>query len=148
MKETRGEFTLSTEPGDQQPERIHAYLTRSYWAEGISLELVQRSVANSLCFGLFRGGDQIGLARVVTDKATFAYLCDVYVLEEYRGRGLAQWMIGSILSFPELQGLRRFMLATRDAHTLYTRFGFNPPDHPESLLEIRKSGMYRKSKQL
>jgi GNAT superfamily N-acetyltransferase len=142
MKLTRGEFILSCDPADQQPERIHAYLTRSYWAEGISLELVKKSLPNSLCFGLFHRGDQVGLARIITDKATFAYLCDVYVLEEFRGRGLAHWLMESVMAHPDLQGLRRFTLATRDAHTIYADFGFKPPANPDNLMEIVRPGLY------
>lgn len=145
MRITRGEFTISSERGDQQPEQIHAYLVRSYWAEGIPLDLVKRSIENSLCFGLFHNGRQIGLARVITDQATFAYLCDVYVLEEYRGQGLSKWMLETVFVDPDLQGLRRFMLATRDAHTLYAQYGFRAPENPETLMEIRKHDLYKKS---
>lgn len=140
---TRGEFTLSDEPEDQQQEQIHAYLTRSYWAEGISLDLVRRSLRHSLCLGIFHRDRQIGLARVVTDRATFAYLCDVYILEEFRGQGLARWLMEAVSSHPDLQGLRRFMLATRDAHRLYAQFGFVPAARPESLMEIVKRGLYQ-----
>jgi len=134
--EKRGDYSLSAERGDQQVDRIHAYLSRSYWAKGIPLETVARSVENSLCVGVFTGGEQVGLARVVTDRATFAYLCDVYVLEEHRGRGLASWMLSALAAHPDLQGLRRFMLATRDAHALYERHGFTPVKRPQSLMEI------------
>lgn len=134
--EKRGDYSLSAERGDQQVDRIHAYLSRSYWAKGIPLETVARSVQNSLCVGVFTGGEQVGLARVVTDRATFAYLCDVYVLEEHRGRGLASWMLSALAAHPDLQGLRRFMLATRDAHALYERHGFTPVKRPQSLMEI------------
>jgi GNAT superfamily N-acetyltransferase len=142
MQWTRDEFTLSDEPEMQQPERIHAYLTQSYWAEGISLDLVKKSLRESLCLGLFHQSRQIGLARVVTDRATFAYLCDVYVLEEFRGRKLSVWLIETVMAHPELQGLRRVMLATRDAHELYRRFGFSTPAKPETLMEICRTGMY------
>ena len=142
MKSTRGDYTLSDEPSAQQPERIHAYLTRSYWASGIPLELVKRAMAGSLCFGIFHGADQVGFARVITDRATFAYLADVYILEEHRGRGLANWLVKTITGHPELQGLRRFMLATRDAHPLYAKYGFTPAAKPELLMELVKSPAY------
>lgn len=142
MTEHRGAFSLSSEQQDQQPERIHAYLTRSYWAAGISLELVKRCLQGSLCFGVFHEGAQVAFARVVTDRASFAYLCDVYVLEEYRGRGLAKWLLQAVTARPDLQGLRRFTLATRDAHGLYAQFGFKPPQKPDMLMEIVRPGLY------
>ena len=144
MKKARGELTLSHEREDQQPERIHAYLTRSYWSEGIPLSVVRRSIEGSLCFGIFTNGEQIAFARVVTDSATFAYLCDLYVLEEFRGRGLAKWMMEEIIAHPQLQGLRRFTLATRDAHSLYARYGFAPLARPQSVMEILKRDTYLK----
>lgn len=143
MKKTRGEFTLSWDPADQQAERIHAYLTRSYWAPGIPLEIVRRSLAGSLGFGIFASGEQVAFARVITDGATFAYLCDVYVLEEFRGRGLSKWLLDEIVAHPQLQGLRRFSLATRDAHSLYARYGFAPLAQPQSMMEIRNPRLYQ-----
>ena len=133
----RGDYTLNITTEAQQLERIHAFLARSYWAKDIALATVARSVANSLCVGVFHKGEQVGFARVVTDRATFAYLCDVYVLEEHRGRRLASWMLEVIAAHPNLQGLRRVMLATRDAHGLYARHGFKPVAKPESLMEKR-----------
>ena len=134
--EAKGEYTASAEREDQQLGRIHAYLSRSYWAKGIPLEKVATSIQNSLCVGVFLKGEQVGFSRVVTDRTTFAYLCDVYVLEEHRGRGLASWMMRIIRAHPDLQGLRRFLLATRDAHELYRRHGFAAVKRPESLMEI------------
>lgn len=139
---SRSGYSISWERSAQQAERIHAYLTRSYWCEGIPLSVVQRSIEGSLCIGVFAKGEQVGFARVITDSATFAYLCDVYVLEEHRGRGLASWMLEEILAYPPLQGLRRFTLATRDAHGLYARHGFKPLDKPESFMEIRWRDVY------
>jgi GNAT superfamily N-acetyltransferase len=127
----------------QQVDRIHAYLSRSYWAKGITLPMVERSVANSLCVGVFLSGEQVGFARVVTDRATFAYLCDVYVLEGHRGKGLASRMLKAIADHPDLQGLRRIMLATRDAHELYRRHGFAQVKRPESLMEIRNPAYFQ-----
>jgi ribosomal protein S18 acetylase RimI-like enzyme len=125
-------------------DAIHAYLTRSYWAEGISKELVARSMAGSLCFGLLDAERQIGFARVVTDRATYAYLCDVYVLEDYQGRGLGTWMMRELMTHPNLQGLRRFGLVTRDAHGLYEKLGFTPLANPGGYMEIARPGLYRR----
>lgn len=139
-------YRFSCERADQQPERIHAFLTRSYWAEGIGLDLVRRCIAGSLCCGAFAGDEQIGFARAVTDAATFAYLADVYVLEEHRGRRVAERMLQTLFAHPDLQGLRRMMLNTRDAHRLYRRFGFVETAHPERIMEIVRPGLYRRSR--
>ncbi|MDB6110411.1 MAG: GCN5-related N-acetyltransferase [Pedosphaera sp.] len=139
----RDGYTTSCERALQQDERIHAYLAGSYWAEGIPLALVRRSLDHSLCVGVFWGGDQVAFARVISDRATFAYLCDVYVLEEHRRKGLSAWMLEVITAHPELQGLRRFVLATRDAHGLYAKFGFTPLSTPNAWMEIVKSGLYK-----
>jgi GNAT superfamily N-acetyltransferase len=121
---------------------IHAYLTRSYWAAGVPLRVVEKSIDHSLCFGAFHSGQQVGFARVTTDCATFAYLADVYVLESHRGNGLAQRLMDRVLSHPDLQGLRRFMLVTRDAHGLYEKFGFRPLGNPQSIMEILNPSIY------
>jgi ribosomal protein S18 acetylase RimI-like enzyme len=138
----RGSLSISTDPGRLDIDAVHAYLTRSYWATGIPRHLVERSLQGSLCFGLFDGAHQIGLARVVTDRATFAYLCDVYVLDAYRGRGLGKWLMESVVAHPDLQGLRRFVLVTRDAHGLYEQFGFTPLARPGSYMEILRPDAY------
>jgi len=130
-------YEISTDPSRLQLDAIHAYLTRSYWSPGIPREVVARAIANSLCFGVYLGDTQVGFARVVTDKASFAYLADVYVLEEHRGQALSKRLVEQVLSHPELQGMRRFLLATRDAHGLYARFGFKAPANPDNLMEIR-----------
>ncbi len=127
-------------------DAIYAFLSRSFWAEGISKTIVAKSLKHSLCFGLFHDRKQIGLARVITDRATFAYLCDVYVLEEYRAKRLGVWLIETVMAHPDLQGLRRFQLVTRDAHGLYKRFGFKPPANPVRHMEIFRDGMYLKRK--
>ncbi len=132
-----GELSVSTDPARQDAGAVHAYLTRSYWAEGISRELVERSLRHSLCFGLFDANRQIGLARVISDYATFACLADVYVLENYRGRGLGKWLIRCVTEHSELQGLRKFILLTRDAHELYRPFGFDAPKKPQNYMEKR-----------
>ena len=129
-------FLISTNPARFDMDAVHAYLTRSYWAEGITKDTVAKSIKSSLVFGLYEGNRQIGLARVITDNATFAYLCDVYVLEDYRGRGLGKWLVASVRSHPDLQNLRRFVLVTRDAHGLYDQFGFAPLKYPERYMEI------------
>jgi N-acetylglutamate synthase-like GNAT family acetyltransferase len=139
-------FTISTDPSKLDVDAIHGYLSRAYWSEGIPRHLVERSLSNSLCFGLFDGRNQIGLARIITDRATYAYLCDVYVLEEYRGKGLGIWLMERVMSHPDLQGLRRFSLATRDAHGLYRKFGFAELEKPQSQMEIKKSSIYSESK--
>lgn len=139
---TKGQYWITTDPQKLDVDAIHAYLTRSFWAEGIPKATVTKAVANSLCFGLFDGSAQVGLARVVTDRATYAYLCDVYVLETHRGRGLGKWLIETVMAHPDLQGLRRFQLVTRDAHGLYSRHGFAAPINPDRHMEIFKHGMY------
>ena len=139
----RGEFTITTDTSRVDVDAVHAYLTRSYWAEGISRAVVAKSLELSLCFSLFEGGRQIGFARVVTDRATFAYLCDVYVLEEHRGLGLGKWLMRELLSHPDLQGVRRFMLVTRDAHGLYEPLGFRTPENPARYMEIVKPDIYK-----
>ena len=121
----RGEYVISTDRTRLDLHAVHDYLsTRSYWARGRDFETVSRAVEHSLPFGLYRGARQVGFARVVTDYATFAWLADVFVLEEFRGEGLGKWLVEVVLSHPELRGLRRWTLATRDAHELYRRHGF------------------------
>lgn len=141
---TRGEYFVSTDPARVDLAVVHGYLTRSYWCPGVSREVVRRSVANSLPFGVYhRSGVQVGFARVVTDKATYAYLADVFVLEEHRGRGLSKFLMETVMAHPDLQGLRRFALATKDAHGLYAQFGFAPLAEPERHMEKReKSGQW------
>jgi GNAT superfamily N-acetyltransferase len=142
------EFEISTDPARLQLARIHAFLSRSYWAKGIPLDLVRKSIAHSLCFGVFAHAGpeprQIGFARVISDQATFAYLADVYIEEDWRGRGLSRWLLRTILDHPELQGLRRFCLGTRDAHGLYAKFGFAVNAQPENWMEIRVFNAYEK----
>jgi GNAT superfamily N-acetyltransferase len=130
-------YDISTDPSRLQLDAIHAYLTRSYWSPGIPKEVVARGIANSLCFGIYQGEAQLGFARVITDKASFAYLADVYVLEAHRGQGLSKRLVEQILAHPELKGLRRFLLATADAHALYAQFGFKPLAAPDRMMEIR-----------
>lgn len=140
FQQTLGDgYLISDEPARLDVAAIHGYLTRSYWAAGIPREIVERSVRNSLCLGLYTAaGEQVGLVRIVTDYATYAWLCDVYVLEAQRGRGLSKAMLRAVLAHPELQSVRRFTLATRDAHGLYARFGFKPLAMPEAHMENRR----------
>jgi GNAT superfamily N-acetyltransferase len=139
----RGDYEISSDPQRLNATAIHAYITRSYWAAGVPLETVARAIRHSLCFGLYHGSEQVGFARVVTDKATFAYLADVYVLEAHRDHGLGKWLIACVLQHADLQGLRRLMLATRDAHGLYSQHGFTPLAHPERLMEIVRPDIYQ-----
>ncbi len=141
----RGEYSISTDPTRLDVEAIHSYLARAYWCEGIPRRTLERAIANSLCFGLFQGKDQVGLARVITDSATYAYLCDVYVLEDHRGKGLGKWLMECVLAHPACPGLRRFSLATRDAHGLYRQFGFRELSKPESMMEILRPDIYRQA---
>ena len=123
----RGEFEISTDRARLDFDVLHDFISRrSYWARGRSLDLIKRSVEHSLPFGVYQNGRQVGFARVVTDYATFAWLADVFVLEEFRGRGLSKWLLEVVCAHPELQGLRRWVLATRDAHELYRPFGVKP----------------------
>jgi len=141
------DFTVSTDPDRLDLEAIHAALSQTYWCAGIPRETVARALRGSLCFGLYvvegqREGRQIGLARVVTDAATFAYLCDVYVLSEFRGRGLGKLLVRTVMEHPDLQGLRRFSLVTRDAHELYRPFGFAEIASPDRHMEIVRPDIY------
>lgn len=141
----RGDYAISTERSRLDCQLIHDFLSNhSYWAKGRSLDKVQRSIENSLCFGLYKTmadeNLQIGFARVVTDYATFAWLADVFVLEAYRHQGLAQWLLETIVAHPDLQGLRRWLLATRDAHELYRRFGFSELAEPARWMERLDQG--------
>lgn len=140
---TRGDYVISTDPTRLDSDAIHRYLSRSYWAEGIPLDVVKRSLAASLCFGLYHSNRQVGFARVITDRATFAYLGDVYVLEEHRGRGLGKWLMDAVFAHSALLGLRRFVLVTRDAHALYARYGFTPLRNPPGYMEIHRPEIYQ-----
>ena len=140
-----GDYEISTDPVRLDIGAMHAYLTRSYWSPGIPLAIVECAARHSLCFGLYERSSsrQVGLARVVTDHATFAYLCDVYVLEEHRGRGLGKFMMQTVMAHPALTGARRAMLGTRDAHGLYAQYGFHAPPDDGVLMQILRPDMYR-----
>ena len=139
----RGEYSITTDRRDLDVRAIHDFLTQSYWSPGVPIGVVEKAIANSLCFGIFHGRDQVGFARVITDKATFAYLSDVYVLDAHRGRGLSKWLLEVIRGHSDLQGLRRFMLATWDAHGLYAQFGFTPLTNPSRMMEVLDTEVYR-----
>ena len=124
-------YELTDDPARIDPAAAHAYLTRSYWAAGIPLDTVARAIAHSLTVAVFHGGHQVAMARLVTDYATMAYLADVYVLEDHRGQGLSHAMLAHLHARPDLQGLRRWLLFTRDAHSLYAQFGWKALAHPE-----------------
>ncbi len=140
----KGDYLISTEPAQLDLGVVHAFLRESYWASGIPLEVVRRSIEHSLSFGLYREGHQIGFARVITDYATFAYVCDVFVLESYRGRGLGAWLMAVVMEHPDLQGLRRWVLATKDAHELYKKSGFASLARPEGWMEKSDPDVYRR----
>lgn len=132
----RDNFTISTDPARLDLEAVCDFLGRAYWALGRPRERTERAFANSLVFGLYDGKKQIGLARVISDYAVFAYLCDVFIHEDYRAHGLGKWLIETVMSHHDLQGLRRWTLATRDAHGLYRQFGWDDLKNPEKWMEI------------
>ncbi len=131
----RDHFTISTDPARLDVDVIADMLSRSYWADKRTREQLERALSNSLVFGLFDGSCQIGLARIISDFSIFAYLCDVIIHEEYRGQGLGKWLMETVHSHPDLQGLRRWFLATRDAHGLYSQYGWTPLNSPERWME-------------
>ena len=143
MEWTKDDFLITTDKEKIDALYVHQFLSCSYWAAGIPLETVQRSIEGSLCFSVVYLNHQVGFARVITDEATFAYLADVFIDENFRGKGLSKWLMEVIISYPTLQGLRRFMLATRDAHGLYKQFGFEPMKNPDRWMEIHKPNAYK-----
>ena len=139
MLVTKDEYEIDDDPARLDLDVVHGFLAGSYWAEGIPRDVVARSVANSLNLGLYHGGSQVGLTRTVTDRATFAWVGDVFVLDGHRGRGLGHWMIETLRAHPDLAGVRRFMLATSDAHQVYADCGFTPLADPGRYMELRRS---------
>jgi len=135
-------YELSEDKSRLDLEAIHQFLSQSYWAAGIPREVLTRAIDNSLCVGVYFGASQVGFARAVTDKATFAYLADVYVLESHRNNGLARMIMDHFEAHPDLKGIRRRMLVTRDAHRLYRKYGYRTPQHPENIMEIRLENPY------
>ena len=141
----RGDLLLSTDRARLDVDVIHRVLATTYWAAGIPRDVVARAIAGSIAFGLFERGELVGFARVISDLATYAYLADVFVVEAQRGRGLGDWLVESILLHPQLQGLRRFALITRDAAPLYARHGFAAPAEPSGYMEIVDREVYRRA---
>jgi len=133
-----GEYLISTDPAQLDLGVIHSFLTKSYWAKGVTEDVVARSIEHSICFGAYKDGKQVAFTRVVTDRATFAFLADVFVIESERGSGLGKLLVEAALSHPELASLRRWLLATDDAHGLYERFKFAPLRKPEPWMEIHE----------
>ena len=142
----RGEFTVSTDPSRLDLDAIHNFLTNCYWAKGVPREVVAGSIEHALCFGVYDGsGAQVGFARVISDFATIAYVGDVFVLESHRGQGLGKWLMECITQHPALQGLRRWILTTRDAHGVYAQLGFTPVKFPERYMERHDPLVYETS---
>lgn len=138
------DLRISSDQADVDLDVVHGFLSQhAYWCPGIPRDVVAKAVANSLCFSAWRGGRQVGFARIAGDRATFGYLADVFVLPECRGLGIARALVDAALSHPETLGLRRMLLATRDAHALYAQFGFTPLSRPESLMERYRPDIYR-----
>lgn len=143
IENRRGDYVISTDPDRLDLAVIYEFLTNCYWAKGIPRDVVARSIEHSLCFGVYDGiGAQVGFARVVSDSATFAYLADVFVLESHRGHGLGKWLMECIMQHPALQGLRRWVLVTRNAHGLYSQFGFTSLESPERYMELHRPDVY------
>jgi N-acetylglutamate synthase-like GNAT family acetyltransferase len=139
-------YRISTDKSELDVDAIHAYLTKSYWSPGVPLSVIAKSIQNSLCFGVFDSRQkQIGFARMITDCATFAYLADVYILEAHQRKGLSKCLLSEILGHPDLQGLRRVLLATRDAHGLYKQVGFKELTNPQTLMELWDPNVYQKN---
>ncbi|WP_018016417.1 GNAT family N-acetyltransferase [Teredinibacter turnerae] len=137
-------YRIKSKFEDMDVEKVHGFISRSYWAENIPFSIMRKAMKNSLCFGLFTASnEQVGFARVVTDSATFAYLADVFVHEDHRGRGLSKWLVEHILQHGSLQGLRRMILATADAHGLYAKYGFNELAKPEIYMESMNQNVYK-----
>jgi GNAT superfamily N-acetyltransferase len=139
----KDDFTITTDKSKMDIDIIHGYLSRSYWAQDVPRATVQKSIEGSLSFAVFHGSHQVGFARVITDKATFGYLSDVFILEEYRGKGLSKWLMEIILGHPELQNFRRFLLSTRDAHGLYRQYGFKDLVSPENWMQVYNPEVYK-----
>ncbi|MER3463512.1 MAG: GNAT family N-acetyltransferase [Chitinophagaceae bacterium] len=144
MEWTKNDYLIATDKSLINTAIVHQFLTNSYWAGGIPEETVERCIKGSLCFTVLHKGEQIGFARVITDEATFAYLADVFILEAHRGKGLSKWLMDVIINYPTLQGLRRFMLATRDAHSLYAQYGFSSITNVDKWMQIHNPDVYKK----
>jgi GNAT superfamily N-acetyltransferase len=139
----KGNFTISTDKNKLQINVIHKFLSKTYWAKNIPVNIVQTSIENSLCYGVYSKEMQIGFARIVTDYSTFAFLADVFILEEFRGKGLSKWLMNCILENIELRKIRGWLLKTADAHDLYKKFGFTAPARPERIMELKIIESYK-----
>ncbi|MCW3085645.1 MAG: GCN5-related N-acetyltransferase [Bacteroidetes bacterium] len=139
---TQNNYTISTDKSKLDITAVHAYLSRSYWAENIPMGIVKRSIDNSLCFGVYNENKLVGFARVISDYTTFGYLADVFILEKERGKGLSKWLMECILKHEQLQNLRNFCLMTRDAHSLYERYGFKNIPKPENFMAKKVEEIY------
>lgn len=144
IESRNNEYMISTDQALFDIDVIHTFLKQTYWSPNIPKETLQRAIKNSLCFGVYEDKKQIGFARAISDYSTFAYLADVFIVEEYRGKKLAKWLIQTIISHPALQGLRCWLLKTRDAHGLYKQFGFTQPKKIENYMEITAPDIYLK----
>ncbi|GCF10579.1 GNAT family N-acetyltransferase [Dictyobacter arantiisoli] len=138
----QGDYLISTDKAKLDIDTIHGFLTTVYWSPGIPRATVERALEHSLSFGVYRGAQQVGLARVITDYTTFAYIADVFILEAFRGQGLSKWLMEVVAAHPDLQGLRRWVLATRDAHELYKKTGFSPLQMPDRFMEKLDTDIY------
>ena len=138
-------YHISTDKEKLDIPFIHRFLSHSYWAENIPFDTVKRSIDGSINFGVYNGNQQVGFARVITDYASFGYLADVFIDENYRGLGLSKWLMQTIMGHPQLQGFRSWQLATKDAHGLYAQFGFKPLENPERIMRIVVPDIYKKS---
>ena len=137
-------FRITTNISEMDLQVIHGFLASSYWAKDIPVAILKRAMENSLCFAVLTDqGEQVAFARMITDKTTYAYLADVFVVESHRGKGIAEWLVQSIMAHSDLQGLRRIMLGTRDAHELYAKVGFKPLTHPEIFMEVWNPSVYK-----
>jgi GNAT superfamily N-acetyltransferase len=145
---SKGDYEISTDPARIDAVVVHEFLSSSYWAKGIPLQTVELSIENSIPFGVYHGRQLVGFARIISDRATFAYLADVFILPSHRGRGLSRWLMECIMSHPGLQGLRRWMLATQDAHGLYAKFGFTPLKISDAWMEIHHADIYGRSREI
>ena len=142
----RGEYEITTDKGKLDFDVIHGFLSQSYWSSGIPMDTVKKAAQNAVTFGIYHGKQQVGYARVITDFTTFAYLADVFIVENERGKGLSKWLVETILAAPFLQGLRRWMLATRDAHGLYQQYGFTPLENPDIFMQVNRPDIYNNGK--
>ncbi len=143
MPTSKDDYSISTDKDKLNLDFIHHFLsTQTYWCLNIPFTTVKRSVENSLCFGVYYSDQQVGFARIITDYATIAYLGDVFIIPEHRGKGLSKRLVGEIMAHPDLQGLRRWMLLTRDAHSLYERFGWVTVPNPERFMEVTNPNVY------